>query len=145
LSINVASTGIAPNLLPHGSTAHSHFKIPIKLSQTATCETSFQSNNANELRRANLIIWDEAPMTHKYALEAMDELFKDLLGNQRPFGGITIRPGGDFRQTLPILRGGSNQESVGASVTRNFLWSFFSVWELSVNMRAGPDQSSFAN
>jgi PIF1-like helicase len=32
LSINVASTGIAATLIPHGSTAHSRFKIPIQLS-----------------------------------------------------------------------------------------------------------------
>jgi PIF1-like helicase len=54
----------------------------------------------------NLIILDEARMTHTYALEAVDRLFKDLLGNQLPFGGILILIGGDFRQTFPVVRGG---------------------------------------
>jgi hypothetical protein len=37
LAIAVASSGIAALLLPGGRTAHSRFKIPIKLDKVSTC------------------------------------------------------------------------------------------------------------
>ncbi|KAL7145491.1 hypothetical protein ABFS83_07G088000 [Erythranthe nasuta] len=69
--INVASSGIASLLLPDGRTAHSRFGLPI-----------------NELLiRAKLIIWDEAPMMHRYCFEALDKTMKSILQADKPFGG----------------------------------------------------------
>ena len=61
----VASSGIASLLLPHGTTAHSQFKIPIKLFATSTCNISAQSDLARLLIQADMICWDEAPMHPK--------------------------------------------------------------------------------
>ena len=62
------------------------------------------------LLETKLIIWDEVPMQHKYAADAVDRNLRDLLGNDVPFGGITIVFGGDFRQTLPIIPRGVRQQ-----------------------------------
>ena len=60
----------------------------------------------------SLIIWDEAPMDHRYAFEAVDRSLKDILSindlslTNTPFGGKTILLGGDFRQILHVVSNG---------------------------------------
>jgi len=61
----VASSGIASLLLPGGRTAHSRFKIPIDLHDESTCNITQQMKVAELVRKADLIIWDEAPMMHR--------------------------------------------------------------------------------
>ena len=43
-----------------------------------------------------MIIWDEVPMQHHHAVEAVECTLRDVLGNNRQFGGITMLFGGDF-------------------------------------------------
>ncbi|KAK9160291.1 hypothetical protein Syun_006632 [Stephania yunnanensis] len=64
--------------LPGGRTAHSRFKIPILLDSTSTCFISKQSDLADLIRHASLIIWDEATMAHRHALEALDRTLRDI-------------------------------------------------------------------
>jgi len=46
-----------------------------------------------------------------------DIMFKnDPLNEFRPFGGMTIVLGGDFRQILHVVRKGSRQDMVDASI-----------------------------
>ncbi|KAK9274652.1 hypothetical protein L1049_021903 [Liquidambar formosana] len=71
----VASSGIASFLLPRGRTAHSRFKIPINLHESSTCSINMQSPLVELIQKAHLIIWDEAPMIHCYAFEAVDRTF----------------------------------------------------------------------
>ncbi|CAI0468644.1 unnamed protein product [Linum tenue] len=52
-----------------------------------------------------------------------------------PFGGKIVLLGGDFRQTLPIVADAGREESVDASLTRSYLWSFCTILRLSQNMR----------
>jgi PIF1-like helicase len=52
----VASSGIAALLLPGGTTAHSRFKIPLKISATSTCSIAATSQTAALLRQTALII-----------------------------------------------------------------------------------------
>jgi ATP-dependent DNA helicase PIF1 len=104
--IAVASSGIASLLLPGGRTAHSKFKIPIKLSQTFNCNINVQSDDANLIREAKLILWDEAPMMQRHAFEAVDRALRDITKVNEPFGGKKIVFGGDFRQILPVIING---------------------------------------
>ncbi len=60
----IASSGIASLLLLGGKTAHSRFKIPIDLHDESTCNITQQMKVAELVRKADLIIWDEAPMMH---------------------------------------------------------------------------------
>jgi hypothetical protein len=74
----VASSGIAALLLPGGTTAHSRFKIPLKLDSNSMCSISKTSNLGKLIRRITLIIWDEAPMTHRLAFETVDRTLRDI-------------------------------------------------------------------
>ena len=76
IAIAVASSGIASLLLPGGRTAHSRFKIPINLTEDSLCQIPRQSEEAKLLQQASLIIWDEAPMMHRNAFEALDRTIR---------------------------------------------------------------------
>ncbi|GJT37851.1 ATP-dependent DNA helicase PIF1-like protein [Tanacetum coccineum] len=96
----VASSGIASLLLPGGRTAHSRFVIPLELVENSTCGIKQNTHLAELLQQVQLIIWDEAPMTQKYAFEALDKTLRDILGYKNPekrnaiFGGVTVLLGG---------------------------------------------------
>jgi ATP-dependent DNA helicase PIF1 len=68
--LNVASSGIASILLPGGRTAHSQLGLPLVLTKESCCRIKKNSKKAQLLMMASLIIWDEAPMIHKFAIEA---------------------------------------------------------------------------
>ena len=51
---------------------------------------------AELLQETKLIIWDEAPMIHRFGIEALDRTLQDLHNNTKPFGNITIVFAGDF-------------------------------------------------
>ncbi|KAK9724458.1 hypothetical protein RND81_05G073600 [Saponaria officinalis] len=124
----VASSGIAATLIPGGRTAHSRFDIPINV--------------------AKLIIWDKAPMTHKYSFEALDRSLKDVMrvvderNATEPFGGKVVVFGGNFRQTLPVVPKGSRADIVHASLCSSYLWTSCKVLTLIRNMRLKVGSSS---
>ncbi|KAI5402735.1 hypothetical protein KIW84_050366 [Lathyrus oleraceus] len=89
-----ASSGIAATLLPGGRTAHSRFKIPIDIQPSSICGIQKQKDLANLIRVAATIIWDEAPMTNKNCLEALDRSLQDICSNNAPFGGKVLIMGG---------------------------------------------------
>jgi ATP-dependent DNA helicase PIF1 len=70
--LTVASSGIASLLLPGGRTAHSKFKIPIPILQSSICNIEKGSELAQLLKLTRLIIWDEAPMAHRFCFEALE-------------------------------------------------------------------------
>ncbi|CAH9125196.1 unnamed protein product, partial [Cuscuta epithymum] len=139
--LNVASSGIASLLLPGGRTAHSRFKIPIHPNEDSTCNVKQGSALAELLIKCKLIIWDEAPMVHKYCFEALDRTLRDILrfsnpnSQQMPFGGKTIVFGGDFRQILPVIPKGTRQDIVNASINSSYLWQHTNVMRLTKNLR----------
>jgi hypothetical protein len=96
---------------------------------------------AELIQVASLIIWDEAPMTHRRCFEALDRTMRDLLSEHNPanamlsFGGKPIVLGGDFRQILPVVRKGSRSAVVGASITNSKLWQHVTLLKLHTNMR----------
>jgi ATP-dependent DNA helicase PIF1 len=65
IAIATATSGIAASILPDGRTARSRFKIPIKIGDNSMCSFTKQSDTAELLRRAALIIWDEVAMTKR--------------------------------------------------------------------------------
>jgi ATP-dependent DNA helicase PIF1 len=94
---------------------------------------------------ASLVIWDEALMTHRFAFEALDRSFRDILATSSPaardlpFGRKVIVLGGDFRQTLPVIEGDSRLEIVHAAIINSTLWSHVHILHLTQNMRLlGP-------
>ena len=81
--IMVASSGIASLLLPGGKTAHSKFKIPVSIFKDSTCNILQGSQLAELLNQTNLIIWDEAPMAHKFCFEALDQTLRDIIKEKK--------------------------------------------------------------
>ena len=100
-------------LLPGGRTAHSKFRIPIQISFDSTCFLPRLKEHSELLRKAEIIIWDEAPMMHRWAFEALDRSLRDIMSQDDknnenlPFGNKLILCGGDFRQILPVIKKGS--------------------------------------
>ncbi|GKA47231.1 ATP-dependent DNA helicase PIF1-like protein [Tanacetum coccineum] len=64
--------GIASLLLPAGRTAHSRFVIPLDLIENNMCGIKQNKQLAELMQEVQLIIWDEAPRTQRYAFEALD-------------------------------------------------------------------------
>jgi hypothetical protein len=84
----------------------------------------------------DLVIWDEAPMQHYHNMEAVDRTFRDILNNsEKPFGGLTIVLGGDFRQILPVVIKGSRGQTVASCIQCSVLWSLVKVLHLHQNMQ----------
>ncbi|OIT22265.1 putative diphthine methyl ester synthase [Nicotiana attenuata] len=144
--LTVASSGIASLLLPGGRTAHSRFAIPLNLTEDSTCNIKQGSPLANLIIKTKLIIWDEAPMMHKYCFEALDQTLRDILRFKdtstvdKPFGGKTVVLGGDFRQILPVIAKGSRQDIVNATLNSSYLWFHCEVLNLTKNTRLQRDQ-----
>ncbi|XP_050897566.1 uncharacterized protein LOC127104426 [Lathyrus oleraceus] len=91
------SSGIAATLLPDGMIAHSRYKIPIDIQPSSICGIQKRKDLANLIRVAAAIIWDEAPMTNKNCLEALDRSLQDICSNSAPFGGkVQIMGGGEI-------------------------------------------------
>ena len=139
--LNVASSGIAALLLDGGRTAHSRFAIPINVVEDSMCSISVNSDLAELLRMAKLIIWDEAPMMNRFCFEAFDRTMRDVMSYANPsaeekvFGGKVVLLGGDFRQILPVIPNGSRQDVVHSSLNASYLWRHCNVLKLTVNMR----------
>ena len=137
----VASSGVASLLLPRGRTAHSRFKIPFDIAETAVCSVKRGTMLAELIQVASLVIWDEAPMTNRRCFEALDRTMKDILSEHKPdnamlpFGGKPVVLGGDFRQILPVVRKGSRAAVVGASITNSRLWKHVVLLKPHTNMR----------
>src|SRR5690606_24518357 len=107
----VAWSAIAATLLPHGQTVHSAFKLPVPTNEVhKTSLMKVQSEEVRKLLNTDVIIWDEAPMAPKTALEAVNMLLKGLTQTSEIFAGKTIVLGGDFRQISPVVLWGSKEE-----------------------------------
>ncbi|KAI5419734.1 hypothetical protein KIW84_043772 [Lathyrus oleraceus] len=136
-----ASSGIAATLLPGGRTAHSRFKIPIDIQPSSICGIQKQKDLANLIRVAAAIIWDEAPMTNKNCLEALDRSLQDICSNNAQFGGkVLIMGGGDFRQVLPVVRKGTKAQMISACIVQSHLWNHTKILPLRHNMGSLHDQ-----
>ncbi|KAJ3707925.1 hypothetical protein LUZ61_011630 [Rhynchospora tenuis] len=149
--LTVASSGLSSLLLEGGVTAYYRFKIPIKLKEGTTCDIKKHTHLAHLLLQTSLIVWDEAPMNNKLCFEALDRTMRDIFADQcpnnqtKPFGGVTVVLGGDFRQTLPVIPHGNRFDTVSASITNSYLWPSCHLIKLTINMRLLPSNQSSAD
>jgi hypothetical protein len=139
--LEVASSGIASLLLLGGKTAHSRFKIPIVLHDESTCNITQHMKVAELVCKADLIIWDESPMMHRRAFKVVDWTLRDLMqlddaqATEKIFGGKTVVFGGDFRQILPVVPKGGQEDIVSASLPRSHLWQHVTILYLHITMQ----------
>ena len=146
-NLNVSTcawTGIAATLLHNGKTVHSLFKLPVPVLDNSTCNVKPNSRHAQFLREQHIIIFDEASMIPKYALQAIDNMFKDICQSNVPFAGKVVLLGGDFRQTLPVVKRGKPADIVEICLKSSTLWPLVQVFHLHVNMRAQEGEGEFS-
>jgi hypothetical protein len=80
-------------------------------------------------------------MMHRFCFEALDRTLRDLLSvddasnTSKPFGGVPVLLGGDFRQVLPVIQGADRTQILNASLIRSPLWKHVRVLKLTINMR----------
>ncbi|XP_076923349.1 uncharacterized protein LOC143585446 [Bidens hawaiensis] len=121
--LNVTSSGIASLLLVGGRTTHSRFLIPINLTEDSQCQVKGNTDVFDLLKKSSLIIWDEASMIHKHALEALDITLKDVMK-------------GDLANTSESLwENGTRNNYVNATIGSSYIWSKCKVLKLTKNMR----------
>ncbi|RCV30475.1 hypothetical protein SETIT_6G097900v2, partial [Setaria italica] len=129
IALATATSGVAASIMPGGRTAHSRFKIPLRIDDGAICSFTKQSGTAKLLQ-----------MTKRQAIEALDKSMCDIMDIPNlPFGGKTVVFGGDFRQVLPVVRKGTRSQIVDASLHRSELWNCMRHMKLVCNMRAQND------
>jgi hypothetical protein len=141
--IPVAFTGLAASLIDDARTAHSRFGLTVPILNDSSSNLSEQSEEAQFIRRAKLIIWDEASMASKYAYETVDRLLQMITHVNSPFGGYVFLLTGDFRQTLPVVKHGTPAQIISESMTSSYLWPIFKQFSLKTNMRANEADAEF--
>ena len=86
------------------------------------CSVTRQSAFADFIQEVSLLIWDECSMQHHFTFEAVDRSLQDLRKCALPFGGIPSMLGGNFLQTLPIVKCGGRSLTVHACLTSSPIW-----------------------
>eukprot|EP00889_Picochlorum_renovo_P006315 jgi/Picre1/33345/NNA_008669.t1 len=143
IAVAMASNGLPAQVLPNGTTVHRRFRLPVKDEvdgEQLICNVARQSHEADLLRRARLIVWDEAPAMNKWQLDAVDRCLRDIMA--RPdtvMGGKVVVLGGDFRQCGPVMKNARGRArraaEVNASLTHWTHWPAVKVLRLHINMR----------
>ena len=101
------------------------------------CNFGARSATTELLRLAKLIVWDEAPMAHRWMLEALiDRSLRDIMNREpdKPLGGKVIVLAGDYRQNLLVIHR-NRAQIVHATHPHSDLWQHFNVMKLEENLR----------
>ena len=53
-------------------------------------------------------------MVHKKAFESVDRMLRDIRGVDKIMGGVLVLLTGDFRQTLPVVPGGTRADEINS-------------------------------
>ncbi|XP_020249306.1 ATP-dependent DNA helicase PIF1-like [Asparagus officinalis] len=139
IALATATSGVIAVIMPGGRTAHSRFKIKNPTIDSSMCGISKRDGISKLIRIARLIIWDEALMAKRVAIETLDRTLRDLMDQDEPFGGKVIVFGGDFRQVLPVVPRSTRSQTIKESLVSSYLWSKMIKLQLSKNMRAKSD------
>jgi hypothetical protein len=127
----VAASALAAMLLTGGRTAHSALHIPIPCNDSSTCNLT--RDERIELRRVDVIIYDECSMVHADVADTVERSLRDVMGSQQPFGGKCVIFMGDFKQLLPVVRYG---KGFNFTIQRCAWWKLTTILKFSKNWRA---------
>lgn len=136
-----ASSGIAAQNYPNGMTAHSMFKFPIDLvDDLGHWSVTKRSQRGELIRNADVIIYDEAPMAHKYLIHMLDRSLRDLMDSEEIFGGKLVIFAGDFRQIPPVVTNArTDSDVINCSVKSSPLWDKLKTFCLTTSQRQTGD------
>ncbi|GFX67231.1 ATP-dependent DNA helicase [Trichonephila clavipes] len=110
MAVPVASSGIAATLLARDRTAYSAFKLPLDLtrSDSVNCNIFKGTGQRHIHKTCKIIVWDEATMSHRITFHAFENTLHDFRSSAK-MGLAIVMLAGDFRQTLPIVTRGIQQ------------------------------------
>lgn len=133
--MSMAFTGIAAKMLKVGRTVHNTLKFPLHIDEQTTSLIKINSKAAQEIRKAECVIWDEITMVTIHMFNAVDRSLRFLCHSKLAFGGKVIVIGGDFKQCLPIINGVSNKETIFVNCIKScLLWHEFHTLKLTQNI-----------
>lgn len=138
----MATAASAALLYPGGRTTHSTFKVPVNdNNEFLQSSISTDSPRAQLIKETSLIIWDEAPMANRGVLACVNDVCQKIMKSNVPFGGKSVVLLGDFRQTSPVIRGGSRKQIIDTSIRSSPLWEQFSIMRLRRPIRNAQDHT----
>jgi ATP-dependent DNA helicase PIF1 len=111
----------------------------VELNEALISSIDVDDPRAELIREARLIIWDEAPMANRAVLACVDEVCRQIMGNDLPFGGKVVVLAGDFKQTCPVVRKGTRAQVIDASIRSSPLWPDVRVHHLITPVRNAED------
>ncbi len=130
-----ATSGIAGTLFVNGKTMHSRFKIPLNCTKNSPLTITRQSNEAKLIKKAKIIIWDEAPMAHSNILYWLNRQLQDIEDNKELFGGKVLLASGDFQQVPPVIPKASKNVIINSSIKKCKLFEYAKQLKLVRNER----------
>ncbi|XP_076058597.1 ATP-dependent DNA helicase Pif1-like [Oratosquilla oratoria] len=140
IGLALASSSIAATVLHGCRTAHNMFKIPLmEFNEVRSCGIKRNSELAKLLQLTSLIVWDEVVMANKNTLTALDITMRDIIGNDKFMGGKVLVCAGDFRQVLPVIRGGGKYAELEHCIKSNYMWNDMTKLDLTENVRLKKD------
>lgn len=127
VGLAVATSGIAAGNMPGGTTAYSMFRLPLDLGDgTGVWNITNGSQRADLIRASQIIVFDEAPMAHRFIFEILDRSLRDLMNNSVPFGNKIFLCSGDFRQIAPVVEKARTPHDVACvSLRASHLWRLY--------------------
>ncbi|XP_031096972.1 uncharacterized protein LOC116001222 [Ipomoea triloba] len=79
-------------------------------------------------------------MANRRAIESVDTTLRDIMDTDQIFGGKVVVFGGDFRQTLPVIRYGKKEDFIEASLVKSpLIWPTIRRLKLVQNICANED------
>ena len=145
-TLSISWTGISASLIIGGQTAHSFFKFPFDLNETASVRLEPHSRNYQVVKDVDIIIWDEITLVPAVIINALDRFLRNVTQQKdKLFGGKVVLTGGDFRQCLPVCKRGDRVTIVESSVRSSTAWGSVCKLPLTINMRAAQSNDEFRN
>ena len=96
-------------MIKGGRTAHSAFYIPRDIGLETVPQLQYQSDRAQRIRDAKIIIIDEITMLNKRVFEMVDKTIRSVMPpgplQEEPFGGKSVVCSGDFKQLTVVEPG----------------------------------------
>ena len=102
-----------------------------------------QLAQAELMKQASWIVWNETSMSSRYAVEAraLDHVLQDVMGNRQTFGNKVLLLFGGFRRILPIIPRDINDQVLQQCIRLNMLLGKFRVLRVRENMRMQTAQT----